>query len=156
MLEQADTTTSSTVDRSRFSPYRQSPPEMDVSSLRFEATPLSPTLQAGFRRLATLGALPANWDTYGSPPPQRLATLLARSALAFVAALDAPLPSIGPISGGGLHLAWEGRGRCLDLNMFPDGSCEFLASVDDEERDGTLEAGDTASIRKLLGWFLRT
>ena len=134
MLEQVDTTTSTT----------------------FEATPLSPTLLAGLRRLSSLEALPSNWDSYGSPPPRRLAVLLARGALASAAALDAPPPVIGPISGGGIHLAWESRDRCIELNLFPDGTCEFLAAAEGNESEGMLDMSDSASLRALLRWFLHS
>ncbi len=156
MLETVDTTTSAAGIRSQFSPFRRVKTQSDGSSLRFEAAPLSPTLQAGLRRLASLEALPADWDSYGSPPPQGMAVLIAKSALASAAALYAPLPAIGPVSGGGIHLAWENRGRVLELSMFPDGSCEFLAEGENEESEGQLEMSDSAPLRRLLRWYLRS
>lgn len=71
-----------------------------------------------------------DWDSYGSPPPTNQAADRAIDIVTYVAAsgLDesVSVPEVFPIPGGGLRLEWQSVDKELAVDIFPDGSVEFL------------------------------
>jgi len=85
------------------------------------------TLQA----LARLARLPNNWDGYGSPPIQPAALASAHRFIAAVEALPLPLPSVAPVTGGGIGFTWQLENRELEIEVLPDGTTQYLMAVKD-------------------------
>ena len=80
-------------------------------------------------RLAELGRLETDWDSYGaSPVSLRSLTMAERMMLQMVAKFDvrgAPT-EVMPIADGGVQMEWRGRTGDLALNAAPDGSWSYL------------------------------
>lgn len=67
------------------------------------------------QNIQELAVLPANWDSYGAPPPTREALLAAENVLQSKATLV-------PRSNGGVQIDWPGGS---EISFNPDGSQEF-------------------------------
>jgi hypothetical protein len=83
-------------------------------------------------RLAEYARLPANWDSYGSPPVSGVA--LAEALRLLVMAQDR-LATAGqgivpyhtaPVPGGGVQLEWRGRDAGLEVLVGDDGALGAL------------------------------
>jgi hypothetical protein len=104
------------------------------------------------KKLLELATLPANWDTYGSPPIARAALFDALAILTSRVAASYPVPQIAPAAGGGVHLVWRLGGKELEIQTWGDRPAEYLFSVADEtQSDGTLQPADGEQLRSLLG-----
>ena len=77
---------------------------MDDSNKTELANPL-PWLKSALANVARLAALPANWDSYGSPPLSETVHQNAVQLLASIEYEDFPAPCIVPLSGGGLQIS---------------------------------------------------
>jgi hypothetical protein len=132
----------------------------ETESLWVEVTPLmflTGTVEPSIRRLQELAALPQNWDSYGSPPPQRNTLEMAYRILKLTDVEGAPVPFISPTAGGGIQFSWERTGKTLEVSVRPDGTLEFLA---EEERarpaEGVMPHSHVQEVRALINWFLST
>ena len=81
--------------------------------------------------LARLGQLPSNWDGYGSPPVQASALASARKLVAVLAELHLPVPSVCPVTGGGIGFTWQSGNREVEIEILPDGSAQYLTALPD-------------------------
>ena len=77
------------------------------------------------QNIQELAVLPANWDSYGAPPPTREALLAAENLLQSKATLV-------PRSNGGVQIDWPGGS---EISFNPDGSQEFDMPTDVLERE---------------------
>ena len=70
-------------------------------SNKTELANLPPWLKLALADVARMAALPANWDSYGSPPPSETVRQNAVQLLTSIEHEDFPSPRIVPLSGGG-------------------------------------------------------
>jgi hypothetical protein len=111
-------------------------------------------------RLAAYARLPADWDSYGSPPVSGLALieacrLLVAAADRFGARAGARIGPyhVAPIPGGGVLLEWRGRGVAPEVHVGSDGAIGWLLAEerDGEERYREGHAADQDEVLRLLG-----
>ena len=103
-----------------------------------------------------IAALPANWDSYGSPPVGETVRGNAIQLLASINYEDFPVPQIVPISGGALQMEWQYHERELELRV-DAGSHEVLylkVHKDDRSEEGVVSITDRGTIQALLDWLL--
>ncbi|HYR93798.1 MAG TPA: hypothetical protein VEP48_06305 [Methylomirabilota bacterium] len=103
--------------------------------------------------VARLSNLPEGWDSNGSPSVTPKAKAVAVRLLMNCAYKPLPEPHLGAVPGGGLQLEWSYGPKCLELEVFPDGTVQFL-TVDDEKTmvEGVLQPNHTGQIRNHVGW----
>ena len=105
------------------------------------------------KRLFRAAELPADWDSYGSPPPSRLAVSMAIWVIQAINLDDLPIPDVVPVPGGGIQLEWQCGARELELEILPDGALLFLKSQDGEPiEEGPLEW--SFELASLAAWLL--
>ncbi len=131
-----------------------SEPEATVTSLSAQAAPLSEMIRLGAKRLSELARLQRNWDSYGSPPVHPTALAAASRALAVAAVENGPLPFIGPVAGGGIQFEWNAGSRALEITLLPDGSVEYLAVDNGQEREARVDREQDSTVRALVRWFV--
>ena len=115
-----------------------------------------PWLKLALADVARLAALPANWDSYGSPPLSETACQNAVQLLASIEYEDFPVPRIVPLSGGGLQIEWQYNRRELGLEIVA-GSHEVLflkVHEDDSAEEGVFSITDRSTLQALLNWLL--
>jgi hypothetical protein len=84
-------------------------------------------------KIASFSGLPHGWDSYGSHPVSEELIDAAMEMVRQTPPLeDVPIPGVVPISGGGIHIAWEHNDRELELELRPDGCIDALACVNGE------------------------
>jgi hypothetical protein len=88
---------------------------------------VSPTLVS----LARLGEFRKDWDGYGSPPIRPAALQAAHYLVAALLPLPLPIPSVCPITGGGIGFTWLVADRELNIEILPDGLAQYLAVATD-------------------------
>jgi hypothetical protein len=105
--------------------------------------------------VARMAALPANWDSYSSPPLSETVRQNAVQLLASIEYEDLPAPRIVPISGGGLQIEWQYNRRELELEIV-SGSHEVLflkVHEDDSAKEGAFSITDRSALQALLNWL---
>ena len=81
--------------------------------------------------------------------------------MATLQGLPLPTPRVCPVTGGGIHFAWQVQDREVEIEILPDGSAEYLV-VEKESNSGverTLEGSlplDRREIGQALGEWLIT
>ena len=98
--------------------------------------------------------LQQDWDSYGSPPVHPTAMAAASRALAMAAGANTPLPSIGPVAGGGIQFEWNADNRALEITLLPDGTIEYLAIDNGQEREARVELEPDSTVRALVHWLV--
>jgi len=117
-----------------------------------------PTVSINQKALDDLAALRANWDGYGSPAIQPAALESARRLLSAVEREGLPAPRIGPVSGGGIGIAWQTGQNELELEVLPDGALGYLHATVDEEtgeevtQEGSLPPAFADQVRQIAAW----
>ena len=123
-------------------------------------TPLRRTVD----RLAEYARLPADWDSYGSPPVSGVALieacrLIVGAAERFGGRAGARIAPyhVAPIPGGGVLLEWRGHGVDLEVHVGSDGAIGWLLAEqrDGEERYREGHAADQDEVLRLLGRVVR-
>lgn len=102
--------------------------------------------------LRKLTQLSPGWDSYRARPTSTRAAAVARELLRRTMQDETPVPSIVPMSQGGIQLEWHLRGMNIEVTVPPTGSpvevwCEDLQSG--EEGDFAID-GDIDSLREVL------
>jgi len=87
---------------------------------------LSPRQAEAMRRLGEIVKLPHNWDSYGSPPPTRVAVETVVDLLLRIDDRNLPSARVVPVSAGGVQLEWRVPGRELQLEISGDGTAQYL------------------------------
>ena len=105
------------------------------------------------KALFELRNLPEDWDSYESPPPTEYAMDAGCSFIANYLSDEDPMPSVSPVSGGGIQLSWKKQANELNLDILPDGRMEYLKSsgsnvVGDDENFSL----DLVRIQGMLDW----
>lgn len=96
--------------------------------------------------------LSANWDTYGSPAPTRVAKDRAINLVRSVGFEYLPTPDVVAVAGGGIQLEWVSGQRQLELEVLPDGAVQFLKTEDgDPLEEGPVKG--PAHVDSLLTWL---
>lgn len=104
--------------------------------------------------VAQLSKLPADWDSYGSPPVTPEARSQALRVLTLLESEASAIPQIGPVPGGGLQMEWSKGHRALELEVHPDGTVEFLRVYDDDKMDeGTIPHDRVDRLRQQVSWL---
>src|SRR2546427_5293119 len=78
------------------------------------------------RRIYELLLLPRNWDSYGSPPPTRVAANRAIQVIRGINPDSFLSPRVIPVPGGGVQLEWSFGEREVEIEIDDDGSVEYL------------------------------
>lgn len=106
------------------------------------------------REIHSVASLPANWDSYQSPPPTPAAITSAVAQILRIDLSNLPAPHVAPVSGGGIQLIWQNGGRALDLEILPNGNLEYLTSAGGTPRlEGELTATDYQMTQALVAWL---
>jgi len=92
---------------------------------------LPPTKQA----LNDLLQLQENWDGYGAAQIEEQVAQNALMLLLEVMDNDAPVPSVVPLSDGGVQIEWHRRGRHLEIEFSADLVPGFYYYQDDGEEE---------------------
>ena len=111
-------------------------------------------LESANERIDHLAELPHNWDGYGSPAISQPALDGAAQLMSFLASELPPIPTVGPVPGGGLQLEWRHGVRELELELLPNGTIEYLTVECSEMREDTLALADFGTALKLVRWVL--
>jgi hypothetical protein len=89
--------------------------------------------EPALRRLAAIGELPPDWDTYGGLPPTPQALATARGLVELVTEHLAPVVgargtpySVAPIPDGGVHVEWRGARDTVEVWVSPGGEVGYL------------------------------
>ena len=88
-----------------------------------QVTPIAnaePWLIDTLRALAKLQSLPPNWDGYGSPPIYSVALQTASRLVGTKEMAGLPAPSVAPVTGGGIDIAWQVRTHELEVEILPE------------------------------------
>jgi hypothetical protein len=117
----------------------------------FEVGYLNPWQVSAIQKLASLGTLEPNWDSYGSAPLSDSVLDLATNLIRDVSFGDAPIPSIVPVSGGGVQIGWEKGVREAELQIHPDLSIEVLTVENGYPLDNV--PSSVVSVDGLLSWL---
>jgi len=97
-------------------------------------------------QLETLALLGQDWDTYGSPPPERAALGLTEALLREVRLLDIPVPRLSGTSDGGVSIEWFTP--TIEFAVEIDSECVVTVFMRDRLTGETSEGGlaDTAEV----------
>jgi hypothetical protein len=77
--------------------------------------------------------LPPNWDSYGGKPLRLDTGMFALQILSSIMSESIPMPSIVPISSGGVQFEWHQN--CLDIELYVAAPYECELSVYDHNSD---------------------
>jgi hypothetical protein len=92
-----------------------------------------PSLQLAFQRVAQLGELGPDWDSYGAAPPAHRAIATAYGLL--LTAYQHYERTVGerirpyaivPVADGGVQLDWRGPAAEIEVEIDPTGSIGYL------------------------------
>lgn len=100
-------------------------------------------------RISSLGTLPQDWNTYGSPPIAQRAIQAAHRLLETGLIQGAPVPQIVPTSDGGIQFEWHLPGRRLEIEIDEEGAMAYFYV----DASGEVE-GPVAGVRDLLARYL--
>ena len=64
-----------------------------------------------------------------------------------------PIPSVVPLSGGGVQFEWHLPRKELELEFSPGAPVGVLMTQPGAEFETTLQMSDCATVRDLLGWL---
>ena len=78
--------------------------------------------------------LPNNWDSYGGKPLRHETGMFALQVLSSVMNSSVPLPSVVPVSSGGVQFEWHQNGLDIELYIAAPYDCEL--SVFDHTTNG--------------------
>ena len=115
---------------------------------------LSPKQAEAMRRLGDIVSLPANWDSYGSSPPSRIAIETVVDLLPRIDDRNLPSVRIVPVSGGGVQLEWRASNRELQLEISADGTAQYLQIEDGRPTMEDEVSPAAEQIKFLLLWLL--
>jgi hypothetical protein len=130
--------------------------EIDIalSSREVPLETLSPKQAEAMRRLGDLVKLPANWDSYGSPPLSQVAVETVIDLLQRIDDRNLPAVRIVPVSGGGVQLEWRVSTRELQLEIASDGTAQYL-QIEGGQPQREEEITSTADrMPPLLEWLI--
>lgn len=107
-------------------------------------------------RLKELAQLPTNWNGYGSPKISSDAIGECLTLLTDMAKLGMPMPSIIPISGGGLQIEWRNAKCELEIEIMPDKSVHYLITDSSKKMlEGSIvNNSNIAEFMPLTSWFM--
>lgn len=115
---------------------------------------LSPKQAEAMRRLGEIVKLPLNWDSYGSPPPTRIAIETVVDLLLKTDDRNLPSVHIVPVSGGGVQLEWRVSDRELQLEVAGDGTAQYLQVEHGQPIKEEEIAPGSGQVRSLLMWLI--
>lgn len=122
----------------------------------FSSPWLLPTVSA----ISGLAGLPDNWDGYGSPKVSQTALVRTIQLAASISCEELPIPTVCPVSGGGVGISWELGDRELEFTVYPNGCIRYLRVLGSLEvgpenvQDGTLVEVAASDVGPLVGWLL--
>jgi len=105
------------------------------------------------KKLARLGLLKANWDSYGSSPIPDTVLDAAADLVSAVSLERVPPVNITPVSGGGVQFEWEKGARKLVVEVRPDLTFGVLLAHGEEFREWLVRALGSADLEVLLVWL---
>jgi hypothetical protein len=105
-------------------------------------------------RLAELGTLGDNWDSYGSQPVQPAAKAAARHLILGIPSDFVPQPHVSAVAGGGIGFHWCIENRDLELEVAPNGDIEFMKTTRADQPDVQEGPWDSARSIALWNWLV--
>ncbi len=101
--------------------------------------------------LDALLQLPANWDSYGGRPTSLTA---AERALTVLVELNwmGPLPTLSPMSDGGVTLEWGRDDEGVELAVTGDGSISVVVDVHGAMREHVVTSSSDPVLLDALLW----
>jgi hypothetical protein len=117
---------------------------------------LGPRFVRAANAIHELALMPANWDSYGSPPIQKHAVESALRLLGIFDVFSFPTPHVVPVSGGALQLEWYAEGRVLEVAVHTNGTTDYLAVQDadyDAAEEGIINHRDISIAHHLVKWL---
>lgn len=113
-----------------------------------------PWLLSAADAVVKLATLSNNWDGEGSPRVGATTLTKAVEVLCRLGTAVEPMSHVSPVPGGGLQLEWFLPGRYLEIEVFPDGSMEYLERTGHAEpTEGSLSLADTQRVRDLVAYL---
>src|SRR5207244_13379829 len=106
--------------------WTQPPPSQWVEVISLFDASERPWLLSAADDVLKLATLPDNWDGEGSPRVQPSTLTKAVELLCKLGTAVEPMSHVSPVPGGGLQLEWFLPDRYLEVEVFPDGSAEYL------------------------------
>lgn len=114
----------------------------------------SPTwLKETYDRIAELGALQENWDSYGGLPAAPKAISVARYILSNLDIEDLPRPNVAAIADGSVGLHWRIANRDLEIEVESTGEVHFLKTKIGEEPE-SVDVRTWTDAQLVLDWVL--
>jgi len=108
------------------------------------------------RQLQAIAALPAGWDSYGSPSPDvRVLEAAWGLLLCLCQAEGFPKPHVNPTPRGGVQFEWESGDRYFEIEVLTERAATYLYC---DEAARTEEAGEVfegKSLEPVLGYIRR-
>jgi len=144
-------------------PHRESFPKPASSeTLAGDVTPsfdVNPWFGSSLQRLAELGRLREDWDSYGSTTPPQWLLSIARELIGAVQPEIVDEPKIVPVTGGGVALLWNHGARELQIEILPTGGIEYLRADENlrgpeavlEER---VTSAELLPVKSLVRWVM--
>ncbi|MGH7576647.1 MAG: hypothetical protein ACREM1_16175 [Longimicrobiales bacterium] len=105
--------------------------------------------------IVNLLALPAGWDSYGSPAISKAIAISAMQLLGRVVSATIPRPDVIPTSAGGIAFEWSTLDHTLEVDILAPGR-GHLYHEDLRTRAGDdLEFSDASVLEKFLATISR-
>ncbi len=104
--------------------------------IRKRAKP-NPWFEIAAEKLRQIGALPANWDSYGARRPGSLPLAYANALLHLLRdVVGVSEPYLTPHPNGHICLEWDGDDRTLTVEIDAKGQCHFYYERGEVEEQG--------------------
>jgi hypothetical protein len=128
-------------------------PRGSAKPMQAEDSKVADALREIDRRMAAIGRLKEDWDSYGAGPPSQLALSKIRSLIADVtgrhlatAGIRSIPFTVAPVPDGGVQAEWRNGPRLIEVEVSPEGSFGYLlltkqnSGSDAEEHDHVPES----------------
>ncbi len=103
-----------------------------------------------YEKLAELGHLRADWDSYGAQAPNQAAINIARGVVRALADADCAPTSIDPSAEGGICFSFDYRDRYSDIECFNSGEVLAVTSLGGDETNVWEVGGEDPNLASTL------
>lgn len=115
-----------------------------------DGQPFPSGIQSLLHRLRTLEDLAENWDSYGALPHNPSSQKPALD-LIFYGHSRCSIPSIVPLSDGGVGLRWQAEPKELEIDITPSGACSAYFVV--HGTDVEMETDQLVDVDEAKNWL---
>jgi hypothetical protein len=74
--------------------------------------------------------------------------------LSIIGSCNPPIPAFVPTSGGGVQFEWTVGERELEIEVYPDGTIQYLLDGPWRKKDGAIPADQIEMVRPLIIWLV--